>query len=370
MATFPIEHYLYNVKHLFSTLFILAFTALNAQQPTHTVFLVGDAGKSATPGATLTLVDEQLKESPNGSIIFLGDNIYPAGLHLSKKAGDTTESERNLLCQLKVVNDYTGNVYFVPGNHDWDEGKAGGLKCINTEKKYINDYLYAQSTAANRTTGGYVPMPGVPGPQSLLLAPGIRMIALDTQWFLHFYKKDNAPGKTRKQTAEAFFNGLDSLLNYCQTHNEKALVVYHHPLFTNGGHGARKQPLRFLINYTPFQLLGLIGGNRWLVQDIPQPRFKKMRTRMLDIMAKYKGVINASGHEHYLQHYTNGDDHFIVSGSGSKLSHKKVDIYKEDFFEDQQPGFAKLMFYADGSVKVEYWGASDKKVLKVIDLGK
>jgi hypothetical protein len=91
---------------------------------------------------------------------------------------------------------------------------------------------------------------------------------------------------------------------------------------------------------------------------------------MLDIMAKYKGVINASGHEHYLQHYTNGDDHFIVSGSGSKLSHKKVDIYKEDFFEDQQPGFAKLMFYADGSVKVEYWGASDKKVLKVIDLGK
>ena len=356
------------MKHLLSTLLVLAFATLNAQEPTHAVFLVGDAGKSATPGKSLTLLDEQLKTTTNGSVIFLGDNIYPAGLHLSKTKGDTTESERNLLCQLKVVSDFAGNVYFVPGNHDWDEGKAGGLKCINTEKKYINDYLYAQSTAANRTTGGYMPTPGVPGPQSVLLAPGVRMIALDTHWFLHFHKKDNNPGKNRKQTADAFYNGLDSLLNYCQTHNEKALVVYHHPLFTNGGHGAPKQPLRFLINYTPFQLLGLIGGNRWLVQDIPQPRFKKMRNRMLAVMAKYKGVINASGHEHYLQHYTNGDDHFIVSGSGSKLSHKKVNKYTEDFFEDQQPGFAKLMFYADGEIKVEYWGATDKKVLKTIVL--
>lgn len=31
MTTFPIEHYLYPVKHLFSILFILAFVTLNAQ---------------------------------------------------------------------------------------------------------------------------------------------------------------------------------------------------------------------------------------------------------------------------------------------------------------------------------------------------
>ncbi|UPT67344.1 MAG: hypothetical protein M0D57_01205 [Sphingobacteriales bacterium JAD_PAG50586_3] len=265
-------------------------------------------------------------------------------MHLSKTPGDTTESERNLLCQLKIVQDYPGNVVFVPGNHDWDEGKAGGLKTIKTEQQYIEDYRSKMYPDVKKIPILFKPTAGKPGPESYLISPGIRMIALDTQWFLHFYKKDNLKDKTRKQTAEAFYNGLDSLLNYCQTHNEKALLVYHHPLFTNGGHGARKQPLRFLINYTPFQLLGLIGGNRYFVQDIPQPRFKKMRNRMLAIMGKYKGVINASGHEHYLQHYTHGDDHFIVSGSGSKLSHKKVDIYKEDFLKTSNPALPSLCF--------------------------
>jgi hypothetical protein len=44
------------VKHLFTTLLVLAFATLNAQETTHTVFLVGDAGKSATPGKSLTLL--------------------------------------------------------------------------------------------------------------------------------------------------------------------------------------------------------------------------------------------------------------------------------------------------------------------------
>lgn len=339
-----------------------------AQEPVHTVFLVGDAGKSATPGASLRFLDEQIAKAPKGTILFLGDNIYPSGLHLSKTPGDTTESERNLLCQLGVVKDYPGNVFFVPGNHDWDEGKAGGLKAVNAEKKYIDTYLATQSVAANKATGGYLPKPGLPGPESFLLAPGVRMICLDTQWFLHFYKKDKLNGKTRKQTAEAFYHNLDSILNYCQTHNERAMVAYHHPLFTNGGHGAAKQPLRFLVNCTPLQVLGLIGGNRYFVQDIPQPRFKRMRKQMLAIMAKYKGVINVSGHEHYLQHFQDGDDYFIVSGSGSKLSHRKIKKYKELFYEDQQPGFAKLMFYADGKVVVEYWGANSQTLLKSFTL--
>jgi hypothetical protein len=356
------------VKHLFTFLLLLAFACLSAQQPTHTVFLIGDAGNEADPGPSLRFLGEQLSSTPNGSVVFLGDNIYPAGLHLSKKAGDTTTSERNLVCQLEVVKNYKGNVIFVPGNHDWDAGKWGGLKAIKTQEDYVEGYrLRTQSsTASAQTPIMFSPKAGLPGPESFVASPGLRFVFFDTQWFLQpmlFHKVDKLPGKSRRETADIFFNQLDSLLAYSQKNNERVMLFYHHPMYTNGGHGAAKQPLRFLVNYTPLQVLGLIGGNRYFMQDIPQPRFKRMRNRLLAIENKYKGIINASGHEHYMQLFQYDGNHYIVSGSGSKLSHKKIDKYKEAFSEDKQPGFAKVMYYADGKMVVEYWGATDRKVL-------
>lgn len=360
------------MKRFLSPLLLLFSITVIAQQPVHTVFLVGDGGKLPEPGQTLLLLQEQAKNTPNGTIMFMGDNIYPAGLHLSKKQGDTTESERNLLCQLKIVEDYQGQVFFVPGNHDWNAGNWGGLKIVKAQEKYVESYPAKGpqiSTDPNNRKIQFSPTAGLPGPESYSPVKGLRYVFIDTQWFLHFHKKDKLPGKSKKETAKQFYHRLDSTLNAASNAGERVIVLYHHPLFTNGGHGTGKEPLRFLVNYTPFQLLlGLPGGNRLLVQDIPQPRFKRMRKKMLDIEAKYQGIINASGHEHYLQFFQHGDDHFIVSGSGSKLSHKKIDKYPELFSEDKQGGFVKLLYYADGRVVAEYWGATDKKMLKSFEL--
>ncbi len=343
------------------------FSALLLAQQPYTVFLIGDAGKQATPGATLQMLKAMADTTPNSSVIFMGDNVYPAGLHLSKTPGDTTESERNLLSQLQVVNNHPGYVFFVPGNHDWDEQLPGGLKAVKEEEKYIENYVYTGAQTSNDPEAKrlqFAPTAGLPGPESFSPVKGLRYIFIDTQWFLHFHKKDKLPGKSKKETADIFFNRLDSMLAASAALNERVVLLYHHPLFTNGGHGTAKQPLRFLVNYTPFQLLGLIGANRLLSQDIPQPRFKRMRNRFFAIEAKYKGIINASGHEHFLQFFQNGDDHYIVSGSGSKLSHKKMNKYPDLFTEDQQGGLVKLLYYPDGKVVAEYWGATDKKLLK------
>lgn len=361
------------MKKIFLLTLSFAFSVLAiAQQPAHTVFLIGDAGKSPNPGATLMLVKEQLAITPNSSVMFLGDNIYPAGLHLSKTKGDTTESERNLLCQLSIINNHPGYVFFVPGNHDWDEGLPGGLKAVKEEEKYVETYSYSNGVKKldNETpaTLQFAPTAGLPGPESFSPVKGLRYIFIDTQWFLHFHKKDKLPGKTKKQTADIFFNRLDSMLNASKMANERVLLLYHHPLFTNGGHGTAKQPLRFLINCTPLQLLGLLGGNRFFVQDISQPRFKRMRKRFLAIEGKYTGLLNASGHEHYLQLFKHQNNHYVVSGSGSKLSHKKTNKYPELFKEDQQPGFVKLLYYANGKITAEYWGANDKKILASFEL--
>src|SRR3990172_1361408 len=59
---------------------------------THSLFLIGDAGEPLPDGKekTLTILTLQASVNPqNNTIIFLGDNIYPAGLP------DSTDIERN-----------------------------------------------------------------------------------------------------------------------------------------------------------------------------------------------------------------------------------------------------------------------------------
>ncbi|MGB0368223.1 MAG: hypothetical protein ACPGD8_02390, partial [Flavobacteriales bacterium] len=83
------------------------------------------------------------------------------------------------------------------------------------------------------------------------------------------------------------------------------------------------------------QLFGLIGLNRALVQDIPQPRYKRIRNRILSVLNKYPGVIYVSGHDHNLQYLNKDGVHYLVSGAGSKRSSLKGDKYGATYMDDR-----------------------------------
>jgi hypothetical protein len=151
-----------------------------------------------------------------------------------------------------------------------------------------------------------------------------------------------------KETQDQFFKRLDRVMNVAHLAGQQIVIAAHHPLFSNGHHGSPKEPLRFLINYTPFQIFGLMGVNRILVQDIPQPRYKRMKKRLLRILENYPNVVFVSGHEHNLQYHTYGDDHFLISGAGSKVSELVGDRYPAKFMEDRYHGFMRLDIYSDG----------------------
>jgi hypothetical protein len=346
------------MKRSFASFFLLFTSFAFAQTIKSTVYLVGDAGEDTIPGTALLLLKEEMIKNPESTVLFLGDNVYPNGLVKGNRI-----SEKHLTSQLQLLNDFPGRVYFIPGNHDWDGQKRTGLQRVKDEQEYVEAYMKNKTTVANRNEGSFLPAAGLPGPESILLSPGLRLVIYDSQWFLHFYKK-NTTG-TKKQTRELFYKKLDSLLTAAKANNEQVILAAHHPMYTNGQHSKYKQPWRFIINRTPLQVFGLLGLDRLYSQDIAQPRYKKLRKKMLGIITKYENVTYVSGHDHNLQCFMIGNTKYIVSGAGSKLSRfrrkKRFDAVFED---DSRTGFVRLEYTGGKSTTTIFRSGEKEKVLE------
>src|SRR5437868_3287936 len=107
-------------------LFLLASQFCNAQTDTiqERIFLVGDAGE--LQGSTHPVVDWLSKHvnwnDTINTVIYLGDNIYPLGMPM-KGDPSYSEAKRIIDYQISLVKGKKARAYFVPGNHDWMDGK-------------------------------------------------------------------------------------------------------------------------------------------------------------------------------------------------------------------------------------------------------
>src|SRR5690606_14631073 len=104
-------------------------------------YLVGDAGLSPMNGMSqgLTAFHKYIsdKDTKGDYTLFLGDNIYPAGLpKIEHKYRGTAENMLN--AQVKSVENFKGQSIFIPGNHEW---YAGGVTGVRLEEQYIKKAL-------------------------------------------------------------------------------------------------------------------------------------------------------------------------------------------------------------------------------------
>jgi hypothetical protein len=312
--------------------------------PVFQVYLVGDAGEEEVSGKALLMLEEQLLANPNSAVVFLGDNVYPSGFSYKDE-----NSKLHLESQLNILRKYKGQAYFIPGNHDWDKQRRKGLQKIKEQQKYVDEFLQKNSTIANKDQRAFFPADGLPGPESVMLNDKLRLIMFDTQWFLHFHKKNKLG--TQKQTVTMFYKQMDSLLEYSGSHGQQVLITAHHPMYTNGEHSRKLQPWRFFVNCTPFKIFGYCGLDRLFSQDLYQPGYKRMRKRMLECLNKHPDIIYASGHEHNVQYFKEKNGNYIVSGNGSKTSALRKRKRFESFFQDDSTtGFVKLEYFPDGKI--------------------
>ena len=321
-------------------------------------FLIGDAGYSQPGGSSAGLqafksfLDSS--ETKNTYTIFLGDNIYPAGMP-NEDDPLRKQSEYRIDAQIDALEDYDGEILFIPGNHDWYDQGIGGVK---EQADYIEERTKQEDI--------WAPTPGC-GLEIRDVSDDLTMIIIDSQWYLEDWDdnptiNDNCP---EIKTRAGLFLEIETELKKSQ--NKNVLMVLHHPMYTNGVHGGNYHFNRHLYpsqKKIPMPVLGSLamlirttGGVS--IQDAQNERYKSFRDRLETLSKGYKRVTYISGHEHNMQYVLHEGLHQIISGSGSKSSF--ASLRNDGVFAYPGQGFAVYDVFKDKSTWVRFYGSENNK---------
>ncbi len=323
-----------------------------------TVLLIGDAGEasSVTPEATLQVLTKMAAEHPDqNTILFLGDNLYPKGLPVP---GDPQrpEMERRLDVQIAVGTESGALTLFVPGNHDWEYHRPGGLAAVRRQGEYIR--------VQQKQNIVMMPEQGMPGPHVKDIGEGLRVIALDTQWWLHAFEKPLYPGDTDQQQTRRGI--LDSLSASLHSAGERTVVVAgHHPLRTHGEHGGFFDwkdhffPLRKLnpLLWIPLPVIGSLYPVARMHgisdQDLSGEGNRTMVRAVDSVLSLYPRALYVSGHDHTVQVLRNSEERFfIVSGNGVEKHDESLTSGDDTMIATREKGFIRLDLLRNGSVRL------------------
>ncbi|MBL0910808.1 MAG: metallophosphoesterase [Bacteroidia bacterium] len=329
--------------------------SLPQARPEYTIFALGDAGDPDTLRMDSnfgTLRHRLAAAGSNSMLIFLGDNIYPAGLpHPSE--GRRKEFEAHLDAQIAIADSFAGRTIFVPGNHDWDEGHVNGYIRAREEEKYIEEKMQNASV--------FYPEDACPGPQEIPLDSGITMIILNTQWWLHPYAKPDT-GICPYGSDNLFLNEFENLMR--KNAGKKVIVAAHHPMESQGPHGGKFPvtahffPLREFNRklWIPLPVLGsiyVLFRKSGYIQDLTNKRYKQLQQRLESVMEQYPNTIYLNGHDHSLQYIPKNGVHYVTSGAGTESSH--VVKHKRLHFGYPGRGHAEINIYPGNEVWLEFY---------------
>ncbi|MCC7133218.1 MAG: metallophosphoesterase [Gemmatimonadales bacterium] len=333
------------------------------------LFLIGDAGATTASDRVLVELRRQGRAAPRGStIVFLGDNVYPRGIP-EDTAADYPEARRRLLVQAALADSTGLRVIFVPGNHDWDRHRPTGWAQIQRQERLLRDYA-----TQNRVAVELQPRGGCPGPVTTDLPGSIRLVAIDTQWWLHTGPRPGRatdavvrtlpdPDPACGVTTEAAF--LDSLRRVNAAADRVTVLVGHHPLASHGEHGGHHPWIQYLFPLVPtpiapwawlpigwiYPLGRRLVGHR---QDLIGAANQAMRRALEGTFSDRSPFIYAAGHDHSLEVMRQGPGRFyLVSGSGMERHQSAVGRGDSTAFASSRPGFMRVDVLEDQRVSVE-----------------
>lgn len=321
------------------------------------IILIGDAGQQEKDKQPeLELARKLFPMDKKTTVLYLGDNVYPQGLP-SVYADDYDKRRQVLDSQINLVRGTKARAYFIPGNHDWAQGRAGGYQQVTNQSNYI--------VSQNLENVQFIPFDVCPGPEEIPLSDKITLVAIDSQWWLHQFEKSGVTYGCDIQTEDELLDALKDIIN----RNEDKILIFatHHPFVSYGRHGGYytiKQHIFPLTDlnpklYIPLPVIGSlypisrgIFGN---IQDIRHPIYKNFSRSVDSILNQHPYCIRVSGHEHTLQLIKQSEKYYIVSGSGSKITPlaKGEDLV----FGASQTGFSVIEIIKNGHVNVSFYSS-------------
>lgn len=317
-----------------------------------TVFFIGDAGAPAEPPdeePVLAALRVAVAAAPHPLVVFLGDNIYPRGLPDSADP-ERPEAERRLRAQLSVLRATSTRGVFVPGNHDWERMGREGWDAVRRQERFV---------AADGERAALLPGGGCPGPAFVDLGSVVRLVALDTQWWLQDGPRPEGPTSTCPAASEQAV--VESLHTTLATADGRAVVVVaHHPLASGGPHGGHFGwqdhifPLRHLQGWLwiPLPLIGSVypiaRESGISSQDTPSAAYGRMVAAFDTAFNGSRPLIYAAGHDHGLQVIGGTSARFLLVSGGGIFGHlDPVTTLDSTRFARSASGFMRVEFLRD-----------------------
>jgi hypothetical protein len=306
------------------------------------LFLLGDPGAVTTATspvfqrlqADVEWWSARLRGDSTVAILVLGDIVYPAGLN----PPDSDAFPRDtaiLMSQVRLVAGPAARarrapVYFVPGNHDWGLRRhvAGAVRLARMAA-FIDS-----AGAAEDLPVRLVPAAGTGGPFVWDWGPDVRLLLLDTAWWLLGAEDaDETPFLARVE--EAVRTAGD----------REILFAAHHPFRSAGPHGGE-----VTLRQT-FGLKFLLQRAGAILQDLTSGPYRDLERGLRAIFARHRTpLLFIGGHEHSLQVFERLEPtdpaYSLVSGSGAKLS--AVGVRPGLLFARSAPGYMRVLVTRDG----------------------
>ena len=192
----------------------------------------------------------------------------------------------------------------------------------------------------------------------------MRLVLLDTQWWLHKFAKPVHPTSTCPADSEEEVLGSlrDAVRGAAGRH---VFVAGHHPLASGGPHGGYFRlvdhlfPLRELRKWLwlPLPIVGsaypLARQNGISAQDLSSRAYRHMRDSLESVFRDTPPLAFLAGHDHGLQVLSGrGVRYVLVSGSGSYDHNNAVRRLDSTRYASDRPGFMRVDVLTDGRVRL------------------
>jgi hypothetical protein len=309
------------ILHLISLLSALIWVLpVAAQSDTlvQRIILVGDAGELMNghhPVCDWLKAHVDWNDSRN-VLVYLGDNIYPNGMPAN--GSRMVDKARAILdYQVSVVRGKKARAFFVPGNHDWKQGKPGGWQQVKNEGAYID--------SLGLTNVELLPREGCPGPVAVPLVDKVVLVCMDSEWWLQDISE--RPGLESGCGCKDERSVLNALKDIIGQYPDKLIVLaMHHQLY---GQGGRR---------------GFLTIN---------PKYEDLRRQLEAIIRDHNNIVDVAGHEHTLQLLRHDSVYYVVSGAGSKDTRVKMGKYS--LMAEEAIGFAVVELHASGRPEIRFY---------------
>ena len=321
--------------------------ALAPESIATSLYLIGDAGAPDPAGEPVlqALSRDLASRASTRVVVFLGDNVYPRGLPAPGRPGRES-AELSLTTQVEAVTATGARGYFVPGNHDWAKHGVDGWDAIRRQEAFIDSVSGGEAVLK---PGG-----GCPGPAVIDIGTRLRLVLLDSQWWLHPGPKPRDPDSDCPTDAESEI--VDSLQAVLAGAPERLVVVaQHHPMMSGGIHGGyfgwrdHLFPLRTIRSswWLPLPWLGSLyptARQRGIsIQDIGSRGYQRLIAALRRAFAAAPPALVAAGHEHNLQVIDGGRAGLqLVSGTGIYGHTGRAVPIRGTLFARKASGFARL----------------------------